>query len=106
MTRTVQNALTDLRRELERLYGARLCGMYLFGSYARGEQEWDSDIDLLVILDRIDAYGAEIDRTSELVSSVSLRYGTSISRVFVTQKAWRDVQNSFLSRVRQEAIAA
>ena len=106
MKDTVQNALADLRRALEDVYGNRLYGLYLYGSCARGEQEWDSDLDLLVILDQIKAYGAEIDRTSELVSSVSLRYGISVSRVFVSQKEWRDVKNGFLSQVRQEAIAA
>lgn len=106
MTEAVRIALADLRRGLERLYRDRLRGMYLFGSHARGEQEWDSDLDLLIVLDQIAAYGAEIDRTSELVSSVSLRHGMSVSRVFVTENAWRDAQSGFLSEVRKEAIAA
>ncbi len=106
MTGTVQNILAELRSGLENLYGVRLRGVYLYGSYARGEQEWDSDVDVLIVLDRIDAYGAEIDHTSELVSSVSLLYGISISRVFATQDAWRDGQDRFLFHVRQEAVAA
>ena len=106
MMETVQNALADVRRGLEELYAERLGGVYLYGSYARGEQEQDSDIDVLVVLDQIQAYGAEIDRTSELISSVSLRYGISISRVFVTQEAWGEARSGFLSHVRREAIAA
>ena len=106
MTGTVQNLLAELRSGLEGLYRERLRGLYLYGSYARGEQRWDSDVDLLIVLDQIDAYGAEIDRTSELVSSLSLRHGISVSRVFVTQEAWRNLRGAFLSQVRQEAIAA
>ena len=106
MTQTAKNLLAELKSGLEGLYGKRLQGLYLYGSHARGEQQWDSDIDLLIALDRIDAYGAEIDRTSELVSAMSLHYGVSISRLFVTQQAWCDVQDGFLSHVRQQAIAA
>ena len=106
LTETVQTLLADFRSGLEAIYRDRLRGLYLYGSYARGNPQWDSDLDVLVILDRLDSYGAEIDRTSELVSVASLRYGISISRVFTTQQAWFDVQDGFLSQVRQEAIAA
>ena len=106
MTAAVRNLLAELRLGFEGVYRERLRGLYLYGSYARGEQELHSDLDVLLILDRIDTYGMEIDRTSDLVSSVSLRHGISISRVFVTEEAWRDVQGGFLCRVRQEAIAA
>lgn len=37
---------------------------------------------MLVVLDRIESYGAEIDRTSVIVSELSLKYGVSVSRVF------------------------
>jgi predicted nucleotidyltransferase len=61
MTETVQNVLRDLRSGLEGLYRERLRGLYLYGFYARGEQEWDSDVDLLIISNQIGAYGAEIE---------------------------------------------
>ena len=106
MTGTVQTLLGEIRCALERLYDGWLRGVYLYGSYARGEEELDSDVDLLIVLDVIENYGAEIHQTSELISSSALRYGRSISRVFVTERSWRESPNSFLSRVRHEAIAA
>ena len=36
---------------LDRVYGARLKGVVLYGSQARGEAEPDSDIDVLVLLE-------------------------------------------------------
>ena len=105
MTESVERLLLELKQGLERLYGARLQGVYLYGSYAREEQDDESDLDALIILDRIGRYGAEIDRTSELVSDLSLRYGTSISRVFVSEEDWLHLNTAFLSNVRAEAIA-
>ena len=33
------NLLSDLNIELTQIYDNQLCGVYLFGSYARGEQD-------------------------------------------------------------------
>jgi|SRR4051794_19346911 len=106
MTGTVQNLIAELKRDLDHLYGKRLQGLYLYGSYVRTEQQWDSDVDVLVVLNQIDSYGAEIDRTSETISSLSLQYGVSISRVFVNAETWREPHNGFLSNIRKKAIAA
>jgi predicted nucleotidyltransferase len=98
--------LEELKRGLTELYGDRLRGLYLFGSYARGTAEWDSDVDILVVLDEIRSYGGEIKRTSELGSSLSIKYFTSVSKVFISEADWATAENPFLLNVRREAIAA
>lgn len=102
----IKDLLDEARRGLESLYGQRLQGVYLFGSRARGEADADSDVDLLIVLDRVDDYGGEIRRTGELVSSLALRYDVSISRVFVSKADWQIGGGPFLLNVRQDAIAA
>jgi predicted nucleotidyltransferase len=98
--------LAELKSGLQGLYAHRLRAVYLYGSYARGEGERDSDLDVLIVLDRLDSYGAEVDRTSKLVSNVSLKYGISVSRVFVPEHEWQEGEGLFLANVRQESIPA
>jgi len=97
--------LKELKEALQAIYGDHLRGLYLFGSYARGE-EIDSDVDVLIVLERIESYGAEIDRTGSVISSLSLKYGVSISRVFVPLQDWSQRSTSFLASVGDEAILA
>jgi len=102
----IQELLAKLRRGLERLYGQRLAGVYLFGSFASAEATPDSDVDILIVLDAVTDYGQEIDHTGHLISELSLDYEVSISRVFVSSSAWQHRDSPFLSKVREQARAA
>jgi len=98
--------LTELRTGLAAIYGIRLRGVYLFGSHARNEADTESDVDVLVVLDQVEQYGREVSVTGPLISQLSLQFGVSISRVFVSQQDWTDRHTPFLANVREEAIPA
>ena len=102
----VRTVLDELKAGLQAIYGERLQGVYLYGSYARGGQDSESDVDVLIVLDRCDRYAAEVDRTSALVSELSLKHDRSISRVFVSQQDWSSRETPFLANARDEVIPA
>ncbi len=101
--RALLNALED---GLAAIYGTRLKGVYVYGSYALGAQDAESDLDIVVVLEEVERYAAEIDRTGVLVSELSLEYGVSVSRIFVPTREWTDGQSTFLRNVRDEAVPA
>jgi predicted nucleotidyltransferase len=102
----IRKVLGDLKAGLRLVYGDRLRGIYLFGSYARGDADRESDLDVLVVLQDFERYALEVDRTAELAADVSLKYGVTISLVFFREPEWLHGDTSFLSNVRDEAISA
>lgn len=102
----IKNLLSEFKTGLCEIYGERLKGVYLYGSYARGEADSESDLDVLVVLEDFDNYGAEVDRTSQLGASLSLEYGVSMSEVFLRESEWLRGDTPFLLNVREEAIPA
>ncbi|MEK7676283.1 MAG: nucleotidyltransferase domain-containing protein [Verrucomicrobiota bacterium] len=106
MTGTEQkNALSEFRQELIRVLGDRFDSAYLFGSRARGEQRFDSDLDVLVVVRGTFDYGDLIRCTSALASALSLKYDTVISRAFISKERFQREESPFLLNVRREALA-
>lgn len=95
----------DVRREFARILGSQFEGAYLFGSRARADARVDSDIDVLVVVRDDFDYGELIRRTSDAVSTLSLRHDAVISRAFVSKERFEREQSPFLLNVRREAMA-
>jgi uncharacterized protein len=102
----LNSLLDEIKRGLYSIYGKRLESIYLFGSYARGDQEPDSDLDILIVLSDFDSHITEIDSTGELISDLSLKYAISISRKFIRKTDWISGDNALLRNVLEEAREA
>jgi len=96
--------LSELKQTLTEALGDQLISVRLYGSYARGEERSDSDIDVLVLVRRIDDYGDLIRRTSAMVADTSLRHDVVISRTFAVDEDYRQQQTPFFLNVRRESV--
>ena len=98
--------MKELKEGLAQIYGDKLKAVYLYGSYARGEAQSDSDLDVMIVLNNYESYGKEIDRSGELTSNLSLAYGISISRVVMKELQWKISDTPLLRNIRMEGIPA
>lgn len=95
-----------MRKGLNDIYRKRLRGVFLYGSRARGEHGPDSDVDILIVLDRVGPYGDELERTSKLASDITLDTGVIVSRAFASEVDWRTGAKPFLVSARLDALEA
>ena len=93
-----------LAPRLRWLYGDRLRGLCLFGARVSGRPSPNADVELLVILDGVDRYGEELERTSLACASLSLDMDVVVSRAFVSEKDWLEGSGGRLAAIRAEGV--
>lgn len=54
MPQNMQNLMMQYIAEVKKIYGAHLKSVILYGSYARGDFQPDSDVDVMILLDLSD----------------------------------------------------
>ena len=82
-TKNQLNEITQkVAQESKKIFGSRLNSVILFGSYARGDYDEDSDIDILILVDlpsdELAAYRTHID---SLCGKLLLEYGIVVSAI-------------------------
>ena len=96
----IQPILDELKVGLKRIYGDRLRQVILFGSFARGEAEDDSDIDVAVVLDDYEGTFEETARCSDLGGRVSLENDAVVQFMYVREhdiaNPWEPVHHNIL----------
>ncbi|MBI2320660.1 MAG: nucleotidyltransferase domain-containing protein [Chloroflexi bacterium] len=100
----VRAALAELKDAFVRLYGERLRGLYLYGSYARGTFNEGSDLDVLVAIDGDVHPVEEIGRYNEVVSDICLRHDVLIATYPVPERWLGERKDPLFANVRREGI--
>lgn len=101
----IRQVATEFKTNLQSLYGNELVEVILFGSYARGENYDESDLDFAVVLRDPDIRPTgEIARTSAIGSRLSLKYGISISSLPTTLHKKQTSMQGIYQEIRKEGI--
>ncbi len=94
----------EVADDLRGLYGDRLRLVLLFGSWARGDAHPESDIDLLVVLDRIESTWEERQRMDEILWRHSFENDTVVTALPLAE-ADLDGGRPYVIRARAEGLA-
>ena len=74
--------LEALVNKLQPLFGERLKKVILFGSYARGDYDEESDIDIMLLLNQDEEILKEYsDKISEIIVDLDLEYNVVLSTI-------------------------
>lgn len=94
----------EVAEELRGLYGERLRHVLLFGSWARGDAVADSDVDLLVVLDRVEQPWSERQRMAEILWRYSFDGDIVVTVLPVGEAEFEDPAEPVLIRARDEGV--
>ena len=100
----LKKILSEVSDALKRLYKDNLAEIVLYGSYARNDYTENSDIDLLVVLYRLDSPGKEIDKIVDVIYDINLKYNILISVVPVSKEDYKNINSPLLLNIRNEGI--
>jgi predicted nucleotidyltransferase len=81
-----RQALAEYVGRLLAAEGRRIQNVILFGSKVRGDENADSDLDVLVIVDRYDSQTDHL--VTKTAARVSLEYDTLLNTHIVTADRW------------------
>jgi len=89
-------ALNEFLRVLRERFGNSIEEVFLFGSYARGDYDEESDIDVLVVGD------VDFDKLMDVVTEVLLKYGELVSPIIIKPEEFKRRKDSFIKTVMSE----
>ena len=102
----VRKLMKELKAALVRIYGDKLKGVYLYGSYARGDYRTGSDVDVMILLKDFKDYWKEWQRSSAYVSDISLEYDVTVSCILIKEIQWKEADKPVLHSIRREGLPA
>lgn len=106
LTKTELLALKELKNLLKKELGEEILDIKLFGSKARGDYHKESDIDILLILERVSE--KKKDRVFDVVTNILHKYDIYFSVHIYSLKEFKQLNSIptvFMQFIQREAVA-
>lgn len=100
----IKGILEEFKQKLEELYGDNLIDVILYGSYARGEEKEDSDIDLAIVIKGEIRPFKEIDKMTSIAGDIDLKYNVLLSLHPISEIDYFNRRTPLLTNIREEGI--
>jgi predicted nucleotidyltransferase len=101
----IKPILSEVKKRLYKVYRENLRKVILYGSYARGDYEEGSDIDVLLVLGEMRNISEEQKKYIAQICEIDLLYDTLISIIPMCEKDYLQRKSPLLLNVREEGIA-
>ena len=108
MPNDIQKVLNDFLEEVKTILGNRLKKIVLYGSYARGDYNKSSDIDIMILTDLSDKEISEYSmKIQEKSADIEIDKGIVISplvRNIDNFEAWSDVKPFYMNIINEGVV--
>jgi len=102
---TIQIIFEQIKSGISAIFKEDSCRTILFGSYARGDQNPESDIDILVVLERNDPLSGEEKKAIRDISDrIFIDYDTVVQLFTVPNHLYKPADSLFFRTVEREGI--
>jgi predicted nucleotidyltransferase len=102
----IRQVANEYKETLASIYGEELVELILFGSYARGTYNEESDLDFAVVLRNPQTRAAaEISKIAPIGSRLSLKYGIMLSSFPTSHLKKETSMQGIFQDIRKEGIA-
>lgn len=105
--KNLNNILDEVVNDVKSLYGEKLKEIVLYGSYSRNQQDDESDIDILVLIDVDESELKYYDKMlNNIISDIGYRHKKVVSLIDLSYEKfnyWADVV-PFYKNVNNEGI--
>lgn len=99
--------LESMAKAYQKIYGEELVTVLLYGSYARGDYEKDSDIDIVAIVhgNRLDLQN-KLKEIWDISSDLELEYGTIVSPTVIPYEEFEKYKNDlpYYRNIQKEGV--
>lgn len=104
MNEIIRSLLEKIKKQLIRTYGDGIKQIIVYGSYARGEETKDSDIDILVVIDD-NLNPMEVEESIDgILFKILLEEEELCSVIAIPEKTFKNYRSPFLLNVKEEGV--
>ncbi len=99
--------LTEMVQAYRKIYGTELVTVILYGSYARGDYQRDSDIDIVAIVrGERNELQKRLKELWDISSELELEYGTIVSPTVIPYEEFEKYKNDlpYYRNIQKEGV--